>query len=222
MKRTYYIFGLVGFLCALNFAVYAQDTTAVAEPVSEAQNPIRSEVLVETEKPQDLPKKRLLALPKEKNPKVATWLSVALPGAGQIYNGQWYKVPVIYGGVAALYYFYQMNIDERNLYQAEYRGRLSQDTLFNPNPLLVRYNNEQIRTMRDYYRRNVEFVFILSGLLYILNIVDACVFAHLSSFDVSDNLSLRIQPYATPDLVPYAASQRMPMNGGLKLTFTLK
>jgi hypothetical protein len=213
---------LVGFLCALNFAVYAQDTTAVAEPVSEAQNPIRSEVLVETEKPQDLPKKRLLALPKEKNPKVATWLSVALPGAGQIYNGQWYKVPVIYGGVAALYYFYQMNIDERNLYQAEYRGRLSQDTLFNPNPLLVRYNNEQIRTMRDYYRRNVEFVFILSGLLYILNIVDACVFAHLSSFDVSDNLSLRIQPYATPDLVPYAASQRMPMNGGLKLTFTLK
>jgi hypothetical protein len=60
----------------------------------------------------------------------------------------------------------------------------------------------------------------LSGLLYILNIVDACVFAHLSTFDVSDNLSLRIQPYASPESAPYATNS--PMSGGLKLTFTLK
>jgi len=75
---------------------------------------------------------------------------------------------------------------------------------------------------RNYYRRNVEFMYILGGLLYLLNIVDAVVFAHLATFDVSDNLTMRIKPFATPDLSPFASNQQVPMQGGLRLTFTIK
>lgn len=172
--------------------------------------------------PKALPPEDGFSIRKEKNPKKATWLSVALPGAGQIYNGQWWKVPIIYAGVGALIYFNRWNAAERNIYRTEYRGRLSGDTNFISNPDLIVYPTENVLSARDYYQRNVELTYIIAGLLYILNIVDACVFAHLSSFDVSDNLSMRIQPFATPDLTPYAARQRLPLQGGLTLTFTLK
>jgi hypothetical protein len=143
-----------------------------------------------------------------------------LPGAGQVYNGHWYKVPVIYGGAGVLWYMHSLNVKERNIFQIEYRGRISGDSILNLD--LARYSNDQILSIRNYYQRNIELIYIFSGLLYILNIVDACVFAHLSTFDVSDNLSLRIQPYASPDLTPYTANQLLPMKGGLRLTFTLK
>jgi len=60
-------------------------------------------------------------------------------------------------------------------------------------------------------------------LLYVLNIVDAVVFAHLATFDVSDNLAMRVEPFALPDASFHALNhQRVPMQGGLRLTFTLK
>ena len=186
---------LVILLCTLNFVGFSQDTKS------------RSFALI----------------PEEKNPKVATWLSVALPGAGQVYNGHWWKVPIIYGGAAALIYSYRINSTERDIFQTEYRGRISGDPDFVPNPDIDdRYTDQHILRIRDHYQRNVEWVYIFSGLLYILNIIDATVFAHLSAFDVSDNLSMRVQPFASPDLIPYTAHQRLPMQGGLRLTFTLK
>lgn len=230
---------LVGFLCVLNVVGFSQDTTTAVEPVVDtvveaAIEPI-AEDLVEppptvrrntqssTEPPQISSRNRSFAIPREKNPKVATWLSVAIPGAGQVYNGQWWKVPIIYGGGATLLYFHNMNVKERNIFQTEYRQRLNDvpDSLRNQS--LLPYNDAQILSMREYYRRNIELIYIFSGLLYILNIVDACVFAHLATFDVSDNLSLRIQPYSSPDFSNYALqNQRLPMQGGLRLTFTLK
>jgi hypothetical protein len=201
----------------LNFTGFTQDTIAVFE---EPPSVVRREYRTDIGGIQTLPKTKT-KLPKEKNPKVATWLSVALPGAGQVYNGHWYKVPVIYGGFGALIYFHNLNTTERNIFQKEYRGRLLGDSAV-LNADLIPYSTDQILNIRNYYQRNIELVYIFSGLLYILNIVDACVFAHLSTFDVSDNLSLRIQPYASPDLTPYTANQRLPMKGGLRLTFTLK
>ncbi len=220
MKHSIHItLSLVVFLCALNFAGFSQDTTIHTEPV-----PIVLKEPKLNEPKQSFSKSKPFRLPKEKNPRVATWLSVALPGAGQIYNGQWYKVPIIYGGAAALIYFHKINKNELGIYQTEYRGRLSGDTInFIRNPDLRLYDNNNLRSLRDYYQRNIELIYVLSGLLYILNIVDACVFAHLSTFDVSDNLSMRIQPFASPDLSNHAlTNQQLPMQGGIKFTFTLK
>lgn len=226
---------LIGFLCVLNFIGFSQDTATIVDTVVETTiEPVVEDVVIppptvrrdaqlNTEPTQISSRNRSFALPREKNPKVATWLSVAIPGAGQVYNGQWWKVPIIYGGGATLLYFHNMNVRERNIFQKEYRGRISGDTNFIPNPDFLPYSTDQILSMREYYRRNIELIYIFSGLLYILNIVDACVFAHLATFDVSDNLSLRIQPYTSTDFSNYALqNQRLPMQGGLRLTFTLK
>ena len=192
------------------------DTIQVNEP------PMGPRINAQNPPPQTSSRNEPYRPPGYKNPKLAGWLSTGLPGAGQVYNGQWWKVPVIYGGVGFLVYLHEFNRKERDIFQKEYRGRRSGDTTFVRNPDLTLFSESQILSARNYYRRNLELVYVFSGLLYILNIVDAIVFAHLATFDVSDNLTMRIEPFATPDLSPFASNHRVPMQGGLRLTFTLK
>ena len=160
-------------------------------------------------------------LPGHRNPRLAGWLSAGLPGAGQIYNGQWWKVPIIYGGATGLFLWGRFERAERDRFQNEYRWRLN-----NPQEQprdLEMFNIDQLLLGRNFHRRNLELVYIFSGLLYILNIVDAVVFAHLATFDVSDNLTMRVEPFTLPDASFHALNnQRTPMQGGLRLTFTLK
>ena len=223
---------LIGFLCILNFVGFSQDTTVVVEPP-----PVRidsadayqslGEILPEPRLIIENPPPRSsinepFRPPGYKNPKLSGWLSTALPGAGQIYNGQWWKVPIIYGGAGFLIYLHNFNKTERDLFQREYRLRLNNEPDSLRNPALAPYDLNQILSARNHYRRNLELVYVFSGLLYLLNIVDAVVFAHLATFDVSDNLTMRIKPFATPDLSPFASNQRVPIQGGLRLTFTLK
>jgi hypothetical protein len=56
------------------------------------------------------------------------------------------------------------------------------------------YATDQLLTLKDYYRRDLELTFIIGGALYALNIIDAAVDAHLYKFDVGDNLSMKINP----------------------------
>lgn len=154
----------------------------------------------------------------KKNPGLALGLSAVLPGAGQVYNGQWYKVPIIYGLGFTLGYFYVQNKDEMDIYKKEFSYRSNGDTnMFNPD--LSMYSTDNIKNLRDYYQRNMQLMIILSVGLYALNLIDAVVFANLASFDISDNLSMRISPYATPR---FDIENPMAMNAGLKLTFQLK
>jgi hypothetical protein len=216
----------------MNFVGFSQDTTIVVEPppiridsVEAVQSldeiPQELRLIIENPPPRSSAKEPL-RLPGQKNPKLAGWLSTALPGAGQVYNGQWWKVPIIYGGAGFLIYLHNFNKTERDLFQREYRLILNNAPDSLRNPVLAMYSPDQILSARNYYRRNLELVYVFSGLLYLLNIVDAVVFAHLATFDVSDNLTMRIEPFALPDLSPFASNQRMPMHGGLRLTFTLK
>ena len=222
LKRSTIIkFSLVGFLCILCFVGFSEDTTNIFTSPSRVQlesqlGPIRMS---------DIPRDHdVFRVPGQKNPKLAGWLSAAIPGAGQVYNGHWWKVPIIYGGFVGLLITENFYRTERNLFQTELRIRMNpSDTISIPNPNLAMYSTEQIKSARDFYRRNQEWVYIFTGMLYLLNIIDAVVFAHLATFDVSDNLTMRVEPFASPDLSPFAfQQQRMPMQGGLRLTFTLK
>jgi hypothetical protein len=213
---------LVGFLCALNFTGFSEDTVIFDKPLLEQQIDIQ----ISPQLTAEISPNNVFRQPGQKNPKLAGWLSTALPGAGQIYNGQWWKVPVIYGGAGALFYFGNFNKTQRDIFQKEYRGRVNYaaeiDTNFIRNPKLTAWGDDQLLNARNYYRRNLELIYVFSGLLYILNIVDAVVFAHLATFDVSENLTIHVQPFASPDLSPYAFNSQVPMRGGLRLTFTLK
>jgi hypothetical protein len=149
------------------------------------------------------------------SPKKAAIMSTILPGLGQVYNKKYWKLPVLYIAMGGLIYSVATNnikyVDYRDAYKYSvdkdpttiniYAGKYRDDDLFN---LQYKYNR----------RRNLSVIGI--GLLYIMNIVDASVDAHLFTFDVSDDLSIRIQP----TLINTATNINQ-YNTGLSLTIKL-
>ena len=125
----------------------------------------------------------------EKIPKKAALYSAILPGAGQVYTKKYWKVPIIYGGLITSAYYINESNDFYQLYKSTYLNRLDGDFTDNLN-----YSDSDLRTLTEHYRRNREVSALLFTLTYILNIVDASVNAHLFDYDVSEDLSLHIQP----------------------------
>jgi len=124
-------------------------------------------------------------------------MSALLPGAGQAYNKKYWKIPIIYGGFAGLAYAIRFNNKEYNIYKDAFSARLDGDE--NTTDAYVGiYSENDLATLKDFYRRNRDLSIIGTGLLYLLNIVDASVDAHLFDFNVNENLSMNIMPTASP------------------------
>jgi hypothetical protein len=126
---------------------------------------------------------------KEHSPKKAGMYSALIPGLGQAYNNKYWKIPILYVGEGLMVYYavQQQNFykDYTNLYKAEYfkpPGEQNADSL-------TIYG---IR--RDGYRQNRDKLFFFAGLIYAANIIDAMVDAYFYHFDISDNLSMKLQP----------------------------
>ena len=150
------------------------------------------------------------------SPKKATLLSTVLPGAGQFYNKKYWKVPVIYVVGGALIYSTVFN-------SQHYRGfRDAYNQLYeNPNQPAEGYegyNLEQLKSIKNQYRKYRDLSVIGIALLYTLNVVDATVDGYLFDFDVSNDLSLRIEPNMTTNYKGISAS-KADTQFGLKCTF---
>jgi len=129
------------------------------------------------------------------SPHKATMYAMVLPGLGQIYNKKYWKVPIVYAGFATLTYFIITNRSEYIKYRDAYDYVTQGDTLFPiNNEYVLKYNQSQLQNGRDSYRRNLEFSCILSGLWYIITVLDATVDAHLFDYDISNDLSIRLKP----------------------------
>lgn len=137
-----------------------------------------------------LPRKKLTA------PKKAAIMSACLPGLGQIYNKKWWKAPIIYAGFTGLAFGFSFN----EKYFKEYRNSLRYRYDNDPTTIdtLSRYSDNDIVTLKNYYQRYRDLCVIGMAALYTLQILDAAVDAHLKTFDVSDNLSMRISPAIYP------------------------
>jgi hypothetical protein len=124
------------------------------------------------------------------NPKTASWLAL-IPGAGQVYNKKYWKLPIVYGGLGATGYLIYHYHDLTVMYRDEYVARMNGDSLnFNPNLA----SESDVLKPRNFHRRNMEICIAACAIVYALSIVDACVDAHLFYYDVSDNLSMAIRP----------------------------
>jgi hypothetical protein len=122
----------------------------------------------------------------------AALMSAILPGSGQVMNKKYWKVPIIYGGGFAIAYFVKTNNDEYHNFQDALIYRSDNDpATVDDYPF---FTADDLKTRRDYYRRNRDLSYIFAGLLYTLNIIDAYVDSQLMDFDVSDNLSLKLNP----------------------------
>jgi hypothetical protein len=124
-----------------------------------------------------------------KNPRKATLLSAVLPGAGQVYNGKTWKVPILYAGILTDIYFIQYN----NRRYENFRDALFALDAGETNQFPSLNRAALVRNV-DYWRQNRDLTLLLLLGIYALNLVDANVDAHLSGFDVSDDISLKVSP----------------------------
>ena len=142
------------------------------------------------------------------NPRKALLYAAVIPGLGQIYNKKYWKLPLVYGGFISLGYglnFYQKGY-------TKYKGELF-DILETDAPLSESgFTEDQLRYNVDRYRRERDFFIILMAGMYLLQIVDAHVDAHLKEFDLNPNLHVRIQPTWESDVM-------MGRSAGISLKF---
>ena len=136
---------------------------------------------------------------REHSPKTATIMSACLPGLGQIYNGKWWKVPIVYAGLGGLGYLSYSNHHEYKSYLMAYEfktGDLPEGTVMTEyaTQLANKYQSSQLQSYKESYRRNFELYTIILVAWYGIQIVDACVDGHLYSYDISDDLSFNIDP----------------------------
>ncbi len=133
------------------------------------------------------------------SPVKATWMSAALPGLGQYYNGKYWKIPIIYAGFSTMAFFVIQNRYEYNRYKEAYSISVeSADPGSSDNVLVANYKSSQLLSQREYYQSSLELSYILTGVFYLLQIVDATVDAHLYDYDIDDDLSIRFEPMLMP------------------------
>lgn len=123
-------------------------------------------------------------------PRTAVIFSLILPGAGQVYNKKYWKLPLVYGALGGIVYAASWNQGKYRIYKNAYIDRLTCGC----DNFVGIYDDASIKTIRDYYRKNMELSYIGLTLTYVLVGVDAFVDAHLGSFDVSNDISLRVKP----------------------------
>lgn len=127
------------------------------------------------------------------SPKKATWMSAALPSLGQFYNRRYWKPPIIYAGLGVAIYFLVDNQMKFITARNSYRARLLVPG-YTVDSKYESLSNDQILADRDFYRTNRDYSIIAVSGVYLLNIIDAAVDAHLRTFDVSDDLSMKVRP----------------------------
>jgi len=126
------------------------------------------------------------------SPKKAALLSSIIPGLGQVYNKKYWKVPLFYLGFAGLAYSINGNQIKYVKYRNAYKYRIDGDPLtVDAFPL---YSDDNLNTLQLYYNRYRNLSVIGVTLLYVINILDASVDAHMFTFDVGDDLSLQLNP----------------------------
>ena len=127
------------------------------------------------------------------DPKAVLRKSLIIPGWGQITNKQAWKVPIVYGLLGGLSYYSVYLTKQYHDYRAAYYNSFDSNTdmRFGPTPdYLVGQNTSSLKSNRDFLRNRRDFIYVTIFLSYVLNAVDAYVFAHLRPFDVSDDLSM--------------------------------
>ncbi len=124
--------------------------------------------------------------------KTATTLSTIFPGAGQFYNGSYWRAPIFIGGIASMIYVIDWNDRIYQRYKTAYTAVTDDDPITTP-PRGMPSDPNSLKNTRDSARRNRDLCIILTGLVYFINIMDAHVDAHLKDYDISDDLSYRLR-----------------------------
>lgn len=152
------------------------------------------------------------------DPRMVMRRSMVLPGWGQYTNRQFWKIPLVYGLIGGLSYYAYFSHTRFSGYRTAFYNVQPENTdfRFGATPSWIDPNAppQFYRTSRDFYRNRRDFFIVTVAFAYILNFVDAYVYAHMRDFDVSDDLASRVS--ITPE--PLLAQKTYP---GLRLNIRL-
>lgn len=185
---------LVGFLSASIMPIYSQvivDADTVHITLSDS---IHADTSLPLQKKKWMP-----------DPKRALWLALVIPGGGQIYNHKYWKLPIVYGGFVGCAYALSWNNMMYKDYSQGYLDIMDDDDNtksyenFLPYGVKVTEANRSryesiLKKRKDYFRKYRDMSVFAFGAVYLLSVIDAYVDANLSSFEINDDLSLRIEP----------------------------
>ena len=144
-------------------------------------------------------------------PPRSTVYSLLLPGLGQIYNGEYWKLPIYWGGLVTSYYFYDTNNRNYERYRAIYKAATSDDPTVTKPPVSA----DTAKYYRDAYRRLRDYSTLAIVGVYLLQVIDANVFAFMQDFEVSDDIALKV----TPSLITTDYAYKPSMGLSVGLTF---
>jgi hypothetical protein len=180
----------------------------------------------------DLPKLSLNIKPFKPDPKKAVMYSLIFPGLGQIYNRKYWKLPLVYGGFIGLTYAVTWNGKYYNDYSKAYKDIMSSDPVKNDSWVdflkpritdasqvtsaeLTQYRSI-FKRQKNFYRRNRDLSIIGMVGLYALCAIDAYIDAQLFDFDISDNVSMRVEPAVIPSQSARVADNALGVNCSIK------
>ncbi|OYQ38635.1 hypothetical protein CHX27_14460 [Flavobacterium aurantiibacter] len=163
-----------------------------------AQGPGTPLKLPDTLKPQQIDPLR---------PAKAAFYSAILPGLGQAYNKKYWKIPIVYGALGTGFFIYQRNNNEYHKFRTAYKQRLAGQ----PDQFLGQYNDQTLISAQRTFQRNRDLSLLVTVGLYVLNIIDANVDAHLKQYNVNETLTV------VPEIFPSEISNVQ--NIGLTLQY---
>ena len=240
MKKIFSILTILLSLCAMSVQAQSVDSVQVMtnadtlsnKPITDSTRLQRKAprivsadntkgIKIKSEKPIENVAMTDSALRKKHSPTIAGCLSI-IPGGGQIYNKKYWKLPIIYGALGISGYFVYDFAHQMVSYKKEFINRRDGNTAL-LNPKYSMETDANILALKNTYRRRMEIAVAVTTVLYILNIVDAIVDAHLYYFDISDDLSLQVTPQINQNYYNSLAQQNnTTFNYGVNLTLNFK
>ena len=209
-------------------AVAPADSIATADSIA-AENKKKllemtsAPVLKESEVPADSLKKEIDQKIWVPNPTKATWLALVIPGGGQIYNRKYWKLPIFYGGFAgcayALTWNSKMYKDYSTAYKDAMNGNMQSSSITYLLPPGYKISETQLKELlrkrKDTYRRYRDLsIFAFIG-VYLLSVIDAYVDAELSNFDITPDLSMKVEPAVIDNRIDNSSNRSV----GLQCSF---
>lgn len=184
------------FVCLITLPVMAQDSLSV---------------LTRTETQADTTKKLKSLRIRDKSPNRAAIYSLVLPGAGQVYNGRFWKVPIVYAALGTSYYFIRTNKAQYHRFRDAYLIRIDTIPTTVDEFVDVIPTAEGIKSYRDQARRYMEISYFSFGFIWLLNSIEAYVDCHLLHFDISEDLSLDLSvPKSYPGISVNLSFNKIP------------
>jgi len=146
---------------------------------------------------------------REPLPGRATLYSILFPGLGQIYNGEFFKLPIYWGGMLASVHFLTTNNLNYKRFKRIHNEATNPESGYKEN-----ISAETAKWYRDVYRRYRDYSIVAVAAVYLLQVIDANVFAYMHDFEVNDEITMNIEPTVISPYNAYAINTPAPVNGG--------